>query len=292
MDYLSDILTSLKNVTGLEEDKISKLLEIPPDPKLGDLAFPCFQLAKSFKKSPNAIALELQGKIVIDKDSIFETCSVSGPYINFFYNYKKLAHLTLKQVWNDKSKYGFKAKNSKVVLVESPSPNTNKPLHLGHLRNMALGLATANILETQGFEIKKINLFNDRGVHICKSMLAYKLWGNNKKPNKKSDHFVGDYYVLFQKKKQEDESLEDKAQKMLVDWEQENPEVVVLWKKMNKWAYDGYEETFKKFGLAIEKNYYESQVYTKGKDIILQGLKDGVFVKDETGAVIAEQKYS
>lgn len=288
MDNIEDIIQSLLDITGLDTETITKLLEIPPDPKMGDLAFPCFQLAKKFKKSPKDIASELQGKIVLSKDSLFGFCTATGPYINFFYDTKKLAKNTLNLIWKKKAKYGYKTKNKKVILVESPSPNTNKPLHLGHLRNMALGLATANIVETQGYTVKKINLFNDRGVHICKSMLAYQQWGNNQEPDKKSDHFVGDYYVLFEKKKLEDPTLDDQAKAMLVDWEQGKPEVVALWKKMNTWAFDGYEETFKRFGLTLDKNYYESQVYTKGKEIILQGLEDGVFVKDETGAVIAE----
>ena len=288
MNYFSDIVSSLVTSTGLEEDIISKLLEIPPDPKMGDLAFPCFQLAKKFKKAPNVIATELQSKIVLSNDSLFDTCISTGPYLNFFFNTTKLAKHTLSKVWKSKSKYGIKPANGKVVLVESPSPNTNKPLHLGHLRNMALGLATANLLETQGYKIKKINLFNDRGVHICKSMLAYQKWGNNQEPDKKTDHFVGDFYVLFEKKLQKNETLNEQIQQMLVDWENGVPDVIAVWKKMNKWAFQGFEETFARFGLSIDKNYYESQVYTRGKEIILQGLQDGVFSKDETGAVIAE----
>ena len=288
MEFFPDIIKLLAITSGLEEDFISKLLEIPPDPKMGNLAFPCFQLAKTFKKSPNAIALELQPKIILPDESLFDTCVATGPYLNFFFNNTKLAKHTLSQVWKLKSKYGLKPKNNKVVLVESPSPNTNKPLHLGHLRNMALGLAIANILETQGYDVKKINLFNDRGIHICKSMIGYKNWGQNKEPDKKTDHFVGDYYVLYEKNLKKDKSLADEAQQMLVDWEQGKPDVVSLWEKMNTWAFKGFEETFERFGLKLDKNYYESQVYTKGKEIILQGLNDGVFIKDETGAIIAE----
>ena len=288
MAFFQDIIDSLVSVTGLNQETISKSLEIPPDQKMGDLAFPCFQLSKTFKKNPNIIATELQPKIKFSENSLYESCQANGPYLNFFYNYTKLSALTLTEISIKKEKYGFKEKNSKVVLVESPSPNTNKPLHLGHLRNMALGLSVSNILETQGYSVKKINLFNDRGIHICKSMLAYQKWGNNEKPTKKTDHFVGDYYVLFEKKKQDDASLEDQAQTMLVDWEHGKKETVTLWKKMNKWAFEGYEETFKRFGLQLDKNYYESKVYTKGREIILQGLTDGIFTKDEKGAVIAD----
>ena len=288
MSYLDDLIKILTDLTELDSESVCKLIEIPPDPKMGDLAFPCYQLAKKFKKAPKDIALDLSKKIVFDKKSLIGSCVATGNYINFFYNDYVLASQTLTQIWKQKAKYGKKKKNTKVVLVESPSPNTNKPLHLGHLRNMALGLATANILETQGYNVKKINLFNDRGIHICKSMLAYQKWGNNKEPDKKSDHFVGDYYVMFEKKAQEDESLKPEAEQMLRDWEQGKSEVVALWQKMNDWAFKGYQETFDKFGLKLDKNYYESQVYTKGKEIILKGLDDGVFIKDETGAVIAE----
>ena len=288
MNHLDELIKILADLTTLDEDSVVNLLEIPPDPKMGDLAFPCFQLAKKFKKAPKDIAIDLSTKIVFEEKSLFGSCVPTGPYINFFYNDTNLSKYTLSQIWKEKVKYGKKKKNNKIVLVESPSPNTNKPLHLGHLRNMALGLATANILETQGYTVKKINLFNDRGIHICKSMLAYQKWGNNQQPNKKTDHFVGDYYVLFEKKLQEDETLETEAKQMLRDWEQGEPEVVELWKKMNNWAFTGYEETFNKFGLKLDKNYFESQVYTKGREIILKGLEDNIFIKDETGAVIAE----
>jgi arginyl-tRNA synthetase len=288
MNHISDIVESLVILTLLDENSVIKLLEIPPDQKMGDLAFPCFQLAKTMKKSPVQIATELQSKIILNENSYFESCKANGPYLNFYYNYSKLSEYTLDQIWLKKEDYGVKEKNNKVILVESPSPNTNKPLHLGHLRNMALGLAVANILDTQGYTVKKINLYNDRGIHICKSMIAYEKWGNNEEPNKKSDHYVGDFYVMYEKKSQEDNTLKDQTEQMLIDWEQGKPEIISLWKKMNKWAFQGYEETFKRFGIEIDKHYYESEVYTKGREIILQGLKDGAFIKDESGAVIAD----
>ncbi len=143
-------------------------------------------------------------------------------------------------------------------------------------------------LETQGDTIKRVNLNNDRGIHVCKSMLAYKKWGNNKEPNKKSDHFIGDFYVMFSKKLKDNPELEQEAQEMLRKWESKDPETISLWKKMNKWAFQGFKETYKKFGIKFDKEYYESKTYSKGKQIIQENEKKGLFTKDETGATIID----
>jgi arginyl-tRNA synthetase len=173
--------------------------------------------------------------------------------------------------------------------VESGSPNTNKPLHLGHLRNLAIGESVARLLEFCGNRVVRTSINNDRGVHICKSMLAYERWGNGATPEQqgvKPDHFVGDYYVLFGKKEQEDESLNAQAQEMLRKWEAGDPAVRALWERMNHWAFSGIAETYRLFGIRFDKEYYESQIYTKGKEIVQDGLARGVFTKRDGATVV------
>jgi len=175
----------------------------------------------------------------------------------------------------------------KKIMIEYPSPNTNKPLHLGHIRNMLIGSCTSKMYRFMGNNVIEANLNNDRGVHICKSMLAYKLWGKNKEPDEKSDHYVGKWYIKFAREAKKDKNLEKKALEMLSKWEAGDKKVVALWKKMNAWAYGGFEETYAKFGINFDKYYYESDFYTKGKEIVDKGLKKGVFEKTEDGAIMA-----
>jgi len=266
-------------------------LEIPPDPKLGDFAFACFVCAKDKKKNPVEVAKEFAEKIKPD-DYIKEVKS-TGPYLNFFINKAKLAEETTKEIFKKKDKYGHSNIGKKeVVVVEYPGPNTNKPLHIGHMRNMALGVSMSNIFASQGCKVKRVNIINDRGIHICKSMLAYQKWGEGKTPEsegRKPDHFIGDYYVLFNQKLKEDPKLEEEAQEMLRKWEAGDKDVLALWKKMNKWAFDGFKESYDHFGLPkFDKEYLESETYKQGKDIVLEGLKKGLFKKRDDGAVVID----
>jgi len=265
------------------------LLEVPPNPELGDFAFPCFSLSKMFRKSPAVIAGELAGVISAELPSgIVERVSANGPYLNFYLNKQKVGERIVSAILEKGSLYGTGAPKSEKVMVEYPAPNTNKPLHLGHVRNMLLGNSICSIMGFAGFTVVPVDLVNDRGIHICKSMLAYKKWGNGKEPDKKSDHFVGDYYVLFSKEAAKDEALEGEALKMLVKWERNDLEVSKLWAKMRKWALDGFKETYAKFGVSHKKSYYESEIYQEGKLLVMDGLKKGVFEKDEKGAVIVD----
>jgi len=186
--------------------------------------------------------------------------------------------------------------NKQKVVIEFPAPNTNKPLHLGHVRNMLIGESLSRILEFNGFKVFRVNMNNDRGIHICKSMLAYKKYGKNKTPEsekKKSDHFVGDYYVLFNKKLKEHPELEDETQDMLRKWEQGDSETVNLWKKMNNWAFNGFNQTYKKFGIKHVKVYNESDYYNQGKKVVMDELKKKVFEKDEKGNIFVNlEKYN
>jgi len=277
--YIAEELKKMFNLTDVK-------LEVPPDPNLGDFAFPCFTLTKSLKKAPNAISAEAVNNF--KKNNLIKDVKNVGPYLNFYLNKTEVSKEVLLKIDKEKEKFGKSKIQKDKIVIEFPSPNTNKPLHLGHVRNMVLGKSVSLLLSEIGNKVIPVNLINDRGVHICKSMLAYQKWGNNSSPDRKGDYFVGDYYVLFSQKAKEDKSLEEEAQEMLRKWENGDKETVFLWKRMRKWCLDGFKETYKKFNVSFEKEYAESDIYKFGKEIILEGLKRGVFKKDETGAVYAE----
>ena len=270
----------------LTADEIGNLLEIPPDETLADYALPCFALAKKLRKSPAIIAADLASKIA-DDPIIAEAKAVSG-YLNVFLDRSWLSARVLDLALAPQ--FGAGGAHETTV-VEFCSPNTNKPLHLGHLRNIAIGESVSRILSFNGNKVYKTCIFNDRGVHICKSMLAYRDFGGGTLPGDsgtKPDHFVGDYYVLFAKKAKEDPTYEDQAQQMLEQWEVGDAEVVALWRTMNGWAFEGFRETFDLFGTSFDREYYESQIYKKGREIILDGLAQGLFQKKEDGPVVVD----
>ncbi len=269
---------------SLKKEDILLHIETPPTPSLGDYAFPCFNLSKELKKSPSDISKDISRTL---KSRYFERIESNGPYINFFINRNALAKEILEKILKEKGAYGSGSLKEKVV-IEFLSPNTNKPLHIGHARNIILGQAISNILSFMGNEVHFVNLYNDRGVHICKSMVAYDLFGNKTNPEKskkKPDHFVGDFYVRFSEEFKKDSKLEVIAQEYLKRWEKGDKKILLLWKKMNSWAVQGFKQTYKLFGLNIEKNYYESKIYNKGKEIIEEGIKKGVVKRKPDGAL-------
>jgi len=285
MDFKKQIETILKRETKLKEIP----LEIPNNPDFGDYAFPCFILSKKLRKSPIDIAKDLQ-KIKIPKS--IEKVEARGPYLNFFINKSIFIEGTIKKILKEKDNYGKSKPSKEIILIESPGPNTNKPLHLGHLRNMVLGISISKIQEAAGKKAINVDIINDRGIHIAKSALAYKKFGKNKKPNKKSDHFVGDYYILYSKKLKQHPELENEAQEMIRKYEAGDKQTINLFNKMNKWAINGFKETYNRVGINIKKTYLESEHYKKGKSIVLKGLKDKTFKKDKEGNItINLEKY-
>ncbi len=270
------IINLLKKNTKLKEVK----LESPPSPELGDFAFPCFELAKIQKKNPAEIAASLAEKIKIVKG--IERIQATGPYLNFFVDKSIQSEIILSSILKPKKQ----KKSKRKIVIESPGPNTNKPLHLGHLRNMVLGISIKNLNEAVGNKAIPVDIINDRGIHIAKSVLAYRLYGNNKKPDKKPDHFIGDFYVMFAKKAAENPQLEEEAHKLIQKYEAKDKATLSLFKKMNSWAIQGFNQTYKRVGVKIQKTYLESQHYEKGREIILKGLKRKVFHKNEDGSII------
>ncbi|MDR2029112.1 MAG: arginine--tRNA ligase [Treponema sp.] len=306
--------------------------EIPPQPELGDLGFPMFTFSRLLRKAPPQIAQAVAAQLAGDAPPALTaggapaggTFTADGPYVNVRLNRGEAAAVILSQIPADESggpgpagagpgglipgaagKTGFGRPGTldgSRIMVEFSSPNTNKPLHLGHLRNDVLGESVSRIFAACGAEIRKVCIINDRGVHICKSMLAYKEYGQGKTPESegiKSDHFVGDWYVKFHQMATEGPGAagkaapEERAQEMLRKWEAGDSETVALWKQMNKWAVEGMGETYKRTGVSFDQYYYESQTYLLGKDEILKGLDAGLFYRAEDGAVwvdLSEEK--
>ncbi len=268
----------------------------------GDYTLVTFALLKTSRKSPEATAAEI-GEWIVANCKDVESFNVIKGFLNLSLTLDFWGDILLK-VASDEN-YGYGEKSDRVVLVEYSSPNTNKPLHLGHVRNNLLGYSVARILEAAGNKVVKVNLVNDRGIHICKSMVAWKNFGGGETPQSasmKGDHLVGKYYVEFDKayKAQIKELIEggmeeDQAKReapimreasdMLLKWEQGDSEVVELWKTMNEWVYAGFDTTYKEMGVSFDKTYYESQTYLLGKKLVEDGLSREVFYRREDGSV-------
>ena len=289
-EHIAHALTELLP-EGAEPVTIEHItMEVPPDPQLGDLGFPLFTFAKLLRLAPAKIAAELQPRLAaIPQLQGKGEVKAVGPYINVFLPKGDIAAHILETIFNQNDDYGKTSSLAgKKIMVEFSSPNTNKPLHLGHLRNDAIGESLSRILTFSGAEVYKTNIINDRGVHICKSMLAYRLFGNGIDPVKegiKPDKFVGDMYVRFHKYSKEHPEAEEEAQALLRKWEAGDPETLELWTLMNGWALQGIQQTYKRTGVSFDKLFFESQVYRKGRAEILEGLERGVFYKDEDNSV-------
>ena len=273
----------------------------------GNLTLVVFPFVKAAKKSPEQTAQEI-GEYLQQNCSAVEKFNVVKGFLNL--SVGDGAWTELLSAIDKDDNFGMKkaTEDSPLVMIEYSSPNTNKPLHLGHVRNNLLGWSLAQIMEANGNKVVKTNIVNDRGIHICKSMLAWLKWGNGETPEtsgKKGDHLIGDYYVAFDKhyrdeikelvaqgmdeeKAKQEAPLIKEAHEMLVKWEQNDPEVRALWEKMNSWVYAGFDETYKKMGVSFDKIYYESQTYLKGKDKVEEGLAKGLFERHEDNSVWAD----
>ena len=270
----------------------------------GDITVVVFPLVKMVKGNPVAIGTQI-GNYLVDNAAEVAKFNVVGGFLNLVIS--DAYYVTFFNAIKDNDTFGFVVpnENEKAIMVEYSSPNTNKPLHLGHIRNNLLGYSVAEILKASGKKVYKTQIINDRGIHICKSMLAWKKLGKGQTPEStglKGDKLVGNFYVAFDKqykkeiseliaqgnteedaKKQAPSLLE--AQQMLLDWEQGKPEVIELWQTMNQWVYDGFEQTYKNLGVDFDSYYYESNTYLLGKEVVQFGLEKGIFEKDPDGSV-------
>lgn len=307
---------AIKQLYGQSAPEGSVVLQETREGFDGELTLVVFPFLRISKKKPEETAQDLGQYLVENLSDVVRDFNVVKGFLNL--SIQPACWISLLQdIWKN-PKYGFVAATDKspLVMIEYSSPNTNKPLHLGHVRNNLLGWALANIMEANGNKVVKTNIVNDRGIHICKSMLAWLRWGNGETPQssgKKGDHLIGDYYVAFDKHYREEvkelkaqyvadgmaeDEAEEKAKQesplireaheMLVKWEQGDPEVRALWRKMNEWVYAGFDETYKALGVSFDKIYYESQTYLEGKEKVEEGLQKGFFYRRPDGSVWAD----
>ncbi|MBS1747157.1 MAG: arginine--tRNA ligase [Bacteroidetes bacterium] len=307
MSILKDIKLKTKQaietlyVTSIDEPAITVNLTKPEFE--GDYTVVLFALLKPLKKSPDALGNELGKYLVENHKGIFQSYNLIKGFLNIVISDNYWIDFLQKNYNNEN--FGRQEISHKKIMVEYASPNTNKPLHLGHLRNIFLGWSAAEMAKQTGNDVIKTCIVNDRGIHICKSMLAWKMFANGATPkstNTKGDHFVGDYYVKFNDAyKEEVEQLISQgsskeiaekeapimkaAQQMLVDWEAGKPDVIQLWETMNSWVYEGFDATYRRIDADFDKIYYESKTYILGKNLVERGLQKGVFYKDDDGSV-------
>jgi len=312
---ISAVVKAVKELYGQEVPESMVQLQKTKAGFEGNLTVVVFPFLKMSRKKPDLTAQEM-GEWLAKNCPLVEGFNAVGGFLNLVLSQAVWADMLLKIDADEHFGERQATDDSPLVMVEYSSPNTNKPLHLGHVRNNLLGWSLAQILAANGNRVVKTNIVNDRGIHICKSMLAWLKYGNGETPEssgKKGDHLIGDYYVAFDKHYREevkelkakfvaegmdDEKAEEKAKAeapliqeahdMLVKWEQGDPEVRALWEKMNAWVYAGFDETYQKLGVGFDKIYYESQTYLKGKAKVLEGLEKGVFEKHDDGSVWAD----
>lgn len=301
------VVDAVKSLYGIEVAENSIQLQKTKSDFEGDITLVVFPFTKTVRKQPEVIGNEI-GQWLTENTDIVDKYNVIKGFLNLSIS-KDNWISTLNNIYNDK-KYGTKEETpeSPLMMIEYSSPNTNKPLHLGHVRNNLLGYSISQIQKANGWKVVKTNIVNDRGIHICKSMLAWLKYGNGETPastGMKGDHLIGKYYVEFDKHYKaelkelqakgmsEDEakansSLMKEAQAMLLKWEQNDPEIRSLWQMMNEWVYAGFDETYKRLGVDFDKIYYESNTYLEGKEKVEEGLKKGIFYRREDGSVWAD----
>lgn len=309
------VASAIKTLYGQEAAENQIQLQKTKKEFEGHLTLVVFPLLRISRKKPEDTAREI-GEYLTANSPLIEKYNAVNGFLNLTISSSSWIGLLL-DIHHD-AQYGIVAptEESPLVMIEYSSPNTNKPLHLGHVRNNLLGWALANVIAANGNKVVKTNIVNDRGIHICKSMLAWLKYGNGETPEtsgKKGDHLIGDYYVAFDKHYREQvaeltakfqaEGLDEEtakqraereapliveAHKMLVKWEQGDPEVRGLWKRMNEWVYAGFDETYKNLGVSFDKIYYESDTYLEGKKVVLKGLENNLFFKKEDGSVWAD----
>ena len=304
----SAVKNGIQNLYGTDVPETTiQLQETRPEFE-GQLTLVVFPFLKISKKKPEDTAQDLGAYLKNEIPEIIKDFNVIKGFLNLTIQPSQWIGQLLGI--QQQEQYGFVpvTEESPLVMIEYSSPNTNKPLHLGHVRNNLLGWALANVMQANGNKVVKTNIVNDRGIHICKSMLAWQYYGNGETPEssgKKGDHLIGDYYVAFDKHYREqikelmEKGMDEEAAKqeaplikeaheMLVKWEQNDPEVRNLWKKMNDWVYAGFDETYKALGVGFDKIYYESDTYLEGKDKVEEGLEKGLFYRRNDGSVWAD----
>ena len=297
---------AVKALYGVEaEDSQIQLQKTRPEFE-GNITLVVFPFVKLARKAPAQVATEIGEWLMANGEGLIAKYNAVQGFLNLVIG--DAFWIQQLEAIDAEANYGQQPDRKQLMMVEYSSPNTNKPLHLGHVRNNLLGYSIAKIQEANGWKVVKTNIVNDRGIHICKSMLAWLKFGNGETPEtsgKKGDHLIGDYYVRFDKEykaqiaelmaggmdeetAKKEAPLMKEAQEMLRKWEANDPEVRGLWAKMNEWVYAGFDETYKRMGVSFDKIYYESKTYLEGKSEVEKGLSSGQFYRREDGSVWAD----
>lgn len=316
-EIIEELIDAIKKITGQSITEV----KATPNLNLGDVALPCFELADHLRVSPTEAAQQLAQQLTDQLPPTINQVKAVGPYLNIFFNRAVLTNDIIKHIQKQGDSYGkINLGNNDLIMEEFSSPNTNKPQHLGHAYNNILGETLSKLLIAANYKVIKVSVVNDRGIHICKSMLAYQKWGRGQTPeqsSKKSDYFVGEWYVKFEqelererqawytahnlnKKDMDDQqqrqteaeflkqsSLYQEAQTMLQQWEKDDKKVKKIWQQMNNWVYAGFKKTYERLGINFDKTYYESQISDLGRQIVLDGVKKGIFQQADDGSVTA-----
>ena len=285
----------LKKADLLKHEKIDETYETPPDPKFGGLASNiCFSMSKKLKKSPNDIAEEIVKKIIIPKDSMIEKIEAKAGYLNFFFNYSKIAKISLKKILKEKNYYGFSnVGKGKRVMVEHSQPNPVHPMHIGHSRSTCLGDSLANILNFLNYKTIRSNYMNNTGLQVAKLVTAYQLWGDNKKPVGKPDLWLWEFYVKFHEEAEKNPDIEEKAREILRKFEIEHDKKTTkVWNQVVNWCIEGFKETYKKLKVNFDVYLFENDYRKAGKKNVEKALKKGIAFKSNEGAIVADlEKY-
>jgi len=284
MDFKQGIITLLHKETKLDKELISSKLEIPPDQKLGDYAFPCFLLSKQYKKNPVEIAKELAGTLKMSKG--LKRVEAVGPYLNFFVDVAALAEDTLKSIQKEKGKYGHTKTNKETYMVEFFHANTHKGVHIGHLRNISLGVAICNLLEAIGKKVIRVNYQWDIGPHVAKCIWGYQ-HAKDKPPKDHKGVWLGKKYTEASKKAKSNKKVEEEVKELNKKIYEHDPSIEPLWKKTRQWCLDDFEDFYKEFGVKFDRLYFESEAGPPGKEEFKKLLKKKI-AKESDGAIIVD----
>ncbi|OGY51033.1 MAG: arginine--tRNA ligase [Candidatus Buchananbacteria bacterium RIFCSPHIGHO2_02_FULL_56_16] len=284
------IVSLVQAALGTPFDPSLISVEYPPDAKLGDYSVACFSLAKSLHRQPAELAAKLTKSL--KPAGLIAKASAAGPYLNFSVDLPAFSQLVVTEIAKRKRAYGTaKIGRGKRVMVEYFSPNTNKPLTVGHLRNICLGASLARLLKFLGYKVIESTLYNDRGIAIAKTIVGYQKWGDRQTPKSaglKPDHFVGNFYTRFSQEAAAQPKLDKEAQRALQAWEKGDKTITAVWQKLMRWVLEGFRQTLKKLGVGpFDQEYYESEFYRHGKEVVEAGLRQGVFVRNPDGVVVA-----
>lgn len=308
LEFKKDIISVIESHYNVDVNSLNLQFSYTKQDFKGDLTLVIFPLLKISEKNLQETG-EALGELICSKIELIKSWNLVNGFLSFSLEDSFWTN-SLKKIIGDNN-YGFvDRKDKKLYIVEFSSPNTNKPLHLGHIRNNILGDSISRIIEANGHESCKVQVINDRGIHICKSMVAWTKYGQDETPldaKIKGDHFVGKFYIMFENQYRKEQSklvdsglsLEEaklqapiilEAKEMLLQWENNDKDTIALWKKMNSWVYDGFDKTYEKLNISFDHNYYESNTYKHGKKIVLNGLESGVFIKEKDGSVSVDLK--